>query len=391
MSAATRDRWWVRAAALAAAAAASVFVTVRVARAVPGGAVGSSLSFAGTLTGVTGPQTLTFIFKSGATTLCTPTASVTPRADGSFRTAVPLAGCPRRLLDGRDVTFDVRVGARTVAVNQAASTVPYARYASAVGTSLCPTGYTPSSEVRPHCRRELAGGTFDEVVRVGDGATAFWIDRYEASLAQQADGGGARYATVASLPGGFPLNGNYTTPVYAFSRRGVEPFGEASWFIAQEACHLSGKRLPTSAEWITAARGTPDGADCVLPPTTANRTTGMASTCVSAWGADDMVGNLSEYSALWQTSVRDGLTTPVVSQGAAFSGDVIAGLNGRVLTRALGASAVAAVAGLPGAVLHGVPYANAAGGGGGVLAMGATSAPSYHQTGGIGFRCVTTR
>jgi|JI10StandDraft_1071094.scaffolds.fasta_scaffold353895_2 hypothetical protein len=390
MSASLRERWWARAAVLAAMASASVFVTARLARAVPGGPVGSSLSFAGNLSGVTGPQTLTFVFRSGATTLCSPTATVTPRADGAFRTAIPLAGCPRRLLDGRDVTFDVRVGTRTVATGQSASTVPYVRYATAVGTSLCPTGYAPSSVGRPHCRRELAGGTFDEVVRVGDGATAFWIDRYEASLAQQADGGGARYTTVAGLPGGFPVTGNYTTPVYAFSRRGVAPFGEASWFIAEEACRASGKRLPTSAEWLTAARGTPSVGDCALLVAERNRVTGGAVTCVSAWGAEDMVGNLGEYSSGWQMSVYDTLTSPVVSQGSAYSNDVAVALNGRVYTRALGSASVAVVAGLPAAVVHGIPQTTTSTGGG-VLAMSVSTAPSYYQFGGLGFRCVTAR
>ena len=128
-----RDRWWARATLLAGVAAASVFASVRLARAVPGGAVGATLSFAGELTGASGPQTLTFDFRDGAATLCSPTVVVTPGVDGAFRVAIPLAGCPRRMLDGRDVTFNVRLGASVLAINQVASTVPYVRYASTVG------------------------------------------------------------------------------------------------------------------------------------------------------------------------------------------------------------------------------------------------------------------
>ncbi len=385
-----RDRWWMRAAALAAVASASVFVTVRLARAVPGGPVGSTLSFAGTLTGVSGAQTLTFDFRSGATALCSPSVTVTPRADGSFRAAIPLGACPRRLLDGRDVTFDVRVGSRTVASNQSVSTVPYVRYASAVGTPLCPTGYEPSSVGRAHCRRALADGGFDEVVRVGAGSTAFWIDRFEASLAAQPDGGGDRYATLAALPGGFPVTGNYTTPVYAFSRRGVAPFGEASWFLSEEACRLSGKRLPTSAEWITAARGTPAVGDCALTAA-ARRATGAAVTCVSAWGAEDMVGNVGEFSAGWQASAFDTGTAAVAGFGADYgNGDVSVAVTGAVYHRAPTASASSVVAGLPAVVAHGLPY-TAVTSASGVLSMGANTAPSYYQNGGLGFRCVTAR
>jgi hypothetical protein len=108
---------------------------------------------------------------------------IDPEADGGAR-------CPTTLFDGSDVQFDVLVGATEVAMNQAINPVPYARYAERVGTSDCPTGYEKDSAASVGaitvCYRIVATERpmvthRDEVVRVGSGATAFWIDRYESS------------------------------------------------------------------------------------------------------------------------------------------------------------------------------------------------------------------
>src|SRR5262249_53409405 len=46
--------------------------------------------------------------------------------------------------------------------------------------------------------------------------------------------------------------------VYAVSVPGVLPTACTTWFRAEQACALSGKRLPTNQEWQRAAAGTPD-------------------------------------------------------------------------------------------------------------------------------------
>jgi hypothetical protein len=74
-----------------------------------------------------------------------------------------------------------------------------------------------------------------------------------------------------------------------------------SWFQANQACRLSGKRLLRNDEWHPAAQGTPD-------PGTDNQTTdcnvgigglgehavntGSRSSCQSSWGVFDMVHRL---------------------------------------------------------------------------------------------------
>jgi formylglycine-generating enzyme required for sulfatase activity len=123
---------------------------------------------------------------------------------------------------------------------------------------------------------------------------------------------------------GFPVTGNWTTPVYAASVAGVTPSGCVSWFQAEQACRLARKRLPTNQEWQAAAAGTPDGAPCKIaesgPASTGTAgqaapagtpdgapckiaESGPASTgtagCVSSWGAFDMVGNMLEWTAEW--------------------------------------------------------------------------------------------
>lgn len=104
-------------------------------------------------------------------------------------------------------------------------------------------------------------------------------------------------------PASFPVNGNWTAPVYAVSVPGVLPSTCVSWFQAEQACALSNKRLVTNQEWQRAAAGTPDdAASCNIanPMSTLPDTTGNAPACVSRWGAFDMVGNVWELVGDWQ-------------------------------------------------------------------------------------------
>jgi len=119
-------------------------------------------------------------------------------------------------------------------------------------------------------------------------------------------------------PVNFPLDGNWI-PVpgsnppspgfYALSIPGVKPTACITWFQANQACLLSGKRLLTNREWQGAATGTPDpghaddgATTCVTHALAWVRDpveTGSRSSCKSSWGVFDMVGNLAEWVADW--------------------------------------------------------------------------------------------
>jgi hypothetical protein len=128
----------------------------------------------------------------------------------------------------------------------------------------------------------------------------------------------------AAIPGTFLAEGAYTTPLYAASLPGVLPSTSVSAYQAWAACGFSGKRLPTSGEWIAAATGTPsagsdDGAnDCntgagaVFAGSPVK--TGSRPRCKSTVGAFDMVGNVSEWT-------MDGHSTTHYRGGAWDAGD----------------------------------------------------------------------
>ena len=167
----------------------------------------------------------------------------------------------------------------------------------------CPRGYTPQSKTGIQlCQRGS-----DQVVRVGD----FWIDRYELLLVDSvywSDGkcdlsktSGAKYGTVSpfTYPPGFPRTGNWTNAsqrLYACSVVGQMPSRDLSWFQADQACAAAGRHLCTNEEWQTAAAGTAKG-NCNTKSKVVGKT-GLSS-CTSSWGAEDMVGNVSEYVASW--------------------------------------------------------------------------------------------
>ncbi|MBI3609190.1 MAG: SUMF1/EgtB/PvdO family nonheme iron enzyme, partial [Nitrospirae bacterium] len=180
----------------------------------------------------------------------------------------------------------------------------------------------------------------DIMVKVGP----LCVDKYEASVWSGADGTGTQYGTdccTDDYPATFPDNGNWTAPVYAVSKFGVTPSRQITWFQAQQACALSGKRLLTNAEWQMAAAGTPDPGtdngttDCainadelVLVPT------GSRSACVSKWGVRDMVGNLWELVADWTHGPDADLFTPGFQwapgynvASATYGSDQISGMN----------------------------------------------------------------
>ncbi len=111
--------------------------------------------------------------------------------------------------------------------------------------------------------------------------------------------------TSLEYPASFPTNGHWTEPLYAVSLPDVMPSFCMSWYQAEQACALSGKRLITNQEFQRAVAGTPDpsfddGAnDCNLQSVLTAVPTGARARCVSSWGAHDMVGNLAEFTADW--------------------------------------------------------------------------------------------
>jgi hypothetical protein len=156
----------------------------------------------------------------------------------------------------------------------------------------------------------------DEMVRVGD----FWIDRYESSIWASDDCTGTEYGGASDdFPATFPDNAKWTAPLYACSVTGVPPTRFVTYFQAQQACAISGKHLCSNAEWQAAVAGTNDPG--VFDGSTSNACVTMASgpratgggdgdpasssSCVSRWGAEDMIGDLQEATSDWSTEPGD--------------------------------------------------------------------------------------
>ena len=141
------------------------------------------------------------------------------------------------------------------------------------------------------------------------------MDRYEVSV-WSAPTGGTQYGATSD---DYPCNDNGQDckgRIYARSVAGVKPSGSITYFQAQQALANSGKRLLTNAEWQVAVAGTPDSAACNVSSNSV-QSTGANAGCVSAWGVNDMVGNLSEWVADWDEQADDCANWP-----AGFGGDM---------------------------------------------------------------------
>ncbi len=214
----------------------------------------------------------------------------------------------------------------------------------------------------------------DIMVKVGP----LCVDKYEASIYQNADGTGTAYGVFTgqtAYPVGFPANGNWTTPLYAVSKTGVLPSTSVTWFQAQQACALSGKRLLTNAEWQMAASGTPDSTACNVSSAAAANT-GANASCVSNWQVNDMVGNVWEWVADWMQGNTNPWAPSTGTTNATYGSDWMYGTNP--------ATGQGGGLNFPAALFRGGSWAD--GTSAGVFALIAVTAPSSSYD-FIGFRC----
>lgn len=399
---------------LARASAASglfglaMFAAIRLATADPGGPTRDELTFAGTLRNADGsPSTdttpLRFVFRRGAATApaCDVTTDPLTLRVGAFTVPVPIGRCPqpRSLFDGEAVTYEVFQGTSLLTERPVNVTpVPYARFADQAGVDNdCPAGYqrvvTSSADgfsedrVRRLCILGPTSNPTDEVVRVGSGATAFWIDRFEASVRDRA-GAAADISRLSANGQWYP--GTLAPPLLARSVRGVSPAIYVTWFQAQELCRASGKRLPTGEEWLAAASGTVDSAtNCNVSSTTGARVTSAQSSCVSAWGAVDMIGNLWEWTVEWDAGVgQANRLDSWPSSIPQYNGDGLWNVASRANPFPAGTPDAGPVTGIPSSIRRGGDYQSGAWSG--VFAWNADVGPS-HSAPSEGFRCVVPR
>lgn len=272
----------------------------------------------------------------------------------------------------------------------------------------CPLGYTRSPEPPATFLPDaiLCTRGVDEVVKVGVGSAAFWMDRYEATLWDDEAGGGMqRFSGGADdSTAAFPKNGQITVPLYALSVPGKAPAGSITWFQAMEACAASGKRLPSIQEWMRAARGTVDpgvndgseNSKCHTDSSVGKpRLTGQAlgdakvTSCVSDWGVEDAIGNMSERAAEWHAGLyeSDAYGTLHYWQDwpdASFNGDAIANVSSWAKVGNQGEWQQ----GLPAALILGGDFSN--GSKAGIFLFGLNASPALWES-FAGVRCVVPR
>ncbi|MFO0653007.1 MAG: SUMF1/EgtB/PvdO family nonheme iron enzyme [Polyangiales bacterium] len=334
------------------------------------------------------------------------TTTLTPRTKLG---AVPYAVEAERAVNATAATgaLDTRIAALEARLNTQATQVAALMTANATLTTQlnaatdanpdCPRGYTRDATITAYtvCTRTVTLGTAairDDVVKVGSGVAAFWIDRFEASVY---DSAGTPFGTGTSeVYPGLPKNGQWyptltQAPLRALSVAGRLPSANITWFQANEACRAGGKRLPLGDEWLAAASGTVDtDTNCwINPSNTAARMTNAAGSCRSAWGAQDMIGNLWEWTAEWFAGAGNTAFVPEASNwptttGNDYRSDATRNVNGFV------SNGVSGIAALPSAALRGGYWYD--GTRAGVFSLNLNGGPSDWSS-AVGFRCVLPR
>ncbi len=269
---------------------------------------------------------------------------------GRFRVVLP-GSCVTVVSANSDLLVQVTVDGKDKLMRKL-SAVPYAVEASGTGSQPdCPRGYSRTSKAGATpvvCARGA-----DEMVRVGD----FWIDRYEASVVNKdlyAGGKCNGTAGTAQQYGAakddypvktFPDSGDWTAPLFACSVKGRTPSHWLTWYQALQVCVAAGKHLCTNTQWQVAVAGTHDAGSqngnisnlCntnsvyVRDTGKAGSTPGGTKSCVSNWGAEDMIGNLDEWVAMLARGGRydtkkglvDGRVTSLWGAGYGDGKDVI--------------------------------------------------------------------
>jgi Sulfatase-modifying factor enzyme 1 len=200
------------------------------------------------------------------------------------------------------------------------TTVWLAALSAGAGASKCPAD---SVKVGNVCV-DLYEASVWQIDPIANPSLVKKVQQGKATLADLTGGGATQLDPQTGFAGvpqpqNFPPDGNWT-PVqgshppspgfYAVSLPGVLPSEFLTWFQANQACLLSGKRLLTNVEWQGAAAGTPDPgtdngtSDCAVghygadPPAPFVKT-GSRANCQSRWGVFDMVGNADEWVADW--------------------------------------------------------------------------------------------
>jgi hypothetical protein len=407
-----------RLATVALTAVASVGLTLAVVRSVRaiGIPAAPTMYYRGTLDEGGAPVTGTRMFTlrlmtaaTGGTELCTTGSLTVTVTNGAFELPLP-GGCTdaiRNQLTAPEIWQELSL----------AGAVPYAvvadRAANAEGplsaaiTTLnaqvaalndanpdCPRGFTRDLAATPGtvCVRTVLGQP-DEVVKVGTGATAFWVDRYEASVHHGTSGAQLGTANTSGgatddIPSRMPRNGQRSGPtpeLVALSHTGM-PSVIVTWFQANEACRGAGKRLPMGDEWLAAASGTLDNSTCNVMSGGA-RAASAGNPCRSAWGAHDMIGNVVEWTAEWFAGAGQATTgTPGFVQGSLqnwptdYGSDGTWNIDGFTQTT----PSITGI-GIPSAAIRGGFWGDSVRAG--VFSLHLNNAPSYWSS-HVGFRCV---
>jgi hypothetical protein len=224
------------------------------------------------------------------------------------------------------------------------------------------------------------------------------VQQGNATLADLTRGGATHLSPAAGAtlgtctpdyPANFPKSGNWkpvqgsnppSPGVYAVSIPGVRPSICITWFQANQACLLSGKRLLTNGEWQGAAAGTPDPGvddgftDCNINSIPHAVNTGSRSVCKSSWGVFDMVGNVPEWVADWAQQNNVGCTDWTTAGAGLAGGD----------ESCFGGIAAGGLNLIPAALFRGGSWGS--GKTAGVFAVNATEDPAAASY-VIGFRC----